>query len=437
MKGEQARRPVFYGWVVVGALGTTLFLSAGLGFYALGVFVTPLEDAFGWSRGQVSVAMTISTVVSGLMGPVAGWLLGRWGSRKLLSTAAVVTGASFAAIGLTPALWYLYLAFVWMAVGRAGMMMVPASAIAANWFVRRRGLATGVMTAGIGLGGLVMAPAVALLIDAVGWRGAFGALGAGMIAVALPLTLWVIRQHPSELGLAPDGDPDDAQDDRRPGAAVRGLAGLDLAATVRTPAFWSITAALSLVFATQSAMLLHVVPYLEGERMERARAAAVLGAISGIGIAGKIGAGYAADRLSPRVVMASAFLVQACALAILLLVGAAPGLALFAALFGVSMGSVVALQPLVLADYFGLRAFASIMGVVTMFGMVISALGPAAAGFIYDAAGSYTAAFTGFLAIDVLAAALVLSSRRPVAACAAAGQGVSSRESLTPQEVAS
>ncbi len=428
---------MFYGWVVVGALGTTLFLSAGLGFYALGVFVTPLEDAFGWSRGQISVAMTISTVVSGLMGPVAGWLLGRWGSRKLLSTAAIVTGASFAAVGLTPALWYLYLAFVCMAIGRAGLMMVPASAIAANWFVRRRGLATGIMTAGIGLGGLVMAPAVALLIDALGWRGAFATLGGGMIAVALPLTLWVIRQRPAELGLAPDGDPEPVEGEKQTNVAVERLAGLDLTAAIRTPAFWSITAALSFVFATQSAMLLHVIPYLEGEGMERARAATVLGAISGIGIAGKIGAGYAADRLPPRLVVGAVFLLQACALAILLLVGAAPGLVLFAALFGVSMGSVVALQPLILADYFGLRAFASIMGVVTMFGMVISALGPAAAGFIYDAAGSYTAAFTGFLAIDVVAAALVLSSRRPAFACAVANERVSSRESLAPQEVAS
>ncbi len=434
MKGAAAARPLFYGWVVVAALGTTLFLSAGLGFYALGVFVTPFEDEFGWSRGQISVAMTLSTVVSGLMGPVAGWLLGRWGARRLLTAAAVVTGASFAAIGLTPALWYLYLAFACMAIGRAGLMMVPASAIAANWFVRRRGLATGVMTAGIGLGGLVMAPAVALLIDAVGWRRAFGVLGVGMTAVALPLTLWVIRQHPSELGLAPDGDPAEVGEAR---AGHGHLTGLGLEAAARTMAFWSITAALSLVFATQSAMLLHVIPYLEGEGVARAHAAAVLGVISGIGIVGKVGAGYVADRLSPRVVVSAVFLMQACALGILLVVGPAPGLVLFTVLFGVSMGSVVALQPLILADYFGLRAFASIMGVVTMFGMVISALGPAAAGFIYDAAGSYTIAFMGFLAIDVLAAALVLSSRRPTPACVPTGERVSSRDSLTPQEVAS
>lgn len=434
MNGAGAARPIFYGWIVVGALGTTLFLSAGLGFYALGVFVTPFEEEFGWSRGQISVAMTLATVVSGLMGPVAGWLLGRWGSRRLLTAAAVVTGASFAAIGLTHALWYLYLAFVCMAIGRAGLMMVPASAIAANWFVRRRGLATGVMTAGIGLGGLVMAPAVALLIDAAGWRRAFGVLGGGMIAVALPLTLWVIRQRPSDLGLAPDGDPPESAGAR---VASAPLAGLGLGAAARTAAFWSITAALSLVFATQSAMLLHVIPYLEGEGVERARAAAVLGAISGIGILGKIGAGFAADRLSPRVVVAAVFLMQACALGLLLTVGATPGLVLFTVLFGVSMGSVVALQPLILADSFGLRAFPSIMGVVTMFGMVISALGPAAAGFMYDAAGSYTIAFTGFLAIDVAAAGLVLASRRPSAACAPAEGSVSSPDSLTPQEVAS
>jgi MFS family permease len=433
VKGPEAPRPLFYGWVVVGALGTILFLSAGLGFYALGVFVTPLESEFGWSRGQISVAMTLSTVVSGLMGPVAGWLLGQWGSRRLLTAAAVVTGAGFAAIGLTPALWYLYLAFACMAAGRAGLMMVPASAIVANWFVRRRGLATGVMTAGIGLGGLVMAPAVALLIDAVGWRAAFGVLGGGMIAVALPLTLLIIRQRPSEMGLAPDGDP---PGEARASVSPAPLPGLSLRDATRAPAFWAITAALSLVFATQSAILLHVIPYLEGEGIERARAAAVLGAISGIGITGKIGAGYAADRLSPRLVVAAVFVMQACALGLLLAAGEAAGLVLFTALFGVSMGSVVALQPLILADYFGLREFASIMGVVTMFGMVISALGPAAAGFIYDAAGSYTIAFTGFLAIDAVAAALVLSSRRPSMPCAPDGERVSSRESLTPQEVA-
>ncbi len=414
----QARQPIFYGWIVVGALGTMLFLSAGLGFYALGVFVTPFENEFGWSRGQVSVAMTVGTIVSGLMGPAAGALLERWGARRLLTTAAMITGLAFAALGLTESLWFLYLAFGVMAVGRAGMMMVPASAITANWFNRRRGVATGVMTAGIGLGGLVMTPVVERLIDAAGWRQTFGILGFGLLAVALPLTLFVIRQRPADLGLEPDGEhapPLGADDPPR-----LAIAGLELREATRTPAFWMLTAAISLVFATQSAILLHVIPYLEGEGVRRSQAALVLGLMSGIGVLGKVGAGYATDRVQPRLVITTAFLAQVVSLALLLSVGEA-GMVPFTALFGVSMGSVVALQPLLLADYFGLRAFAAVMGVVTAFGMVISAVGPAAAGFIYDAAGSYMPAFMAFLVIDAVAAALVLGSPRPLAGAAATG----------------
>jgi MFS family permease len=168
---------VFYGWWVVAALAAIMFLSAGLGFYSLGVFITPLEEEFGWSRGQVSIGIALATAASGLLGPVVGLAVRRFGARTVLATGAVGMGISFALLGLTWSLPYLYGMFVFMAAWRAGIMLVPVAHIVANWFQRQRGLAIGAATTGIGFGGLVMAPLSKVLISSLGWRPTFFILG--------------------------------------------------------------------------------------------------------------------------------------------------------------------------------------------------------------------------------------------------------------------
>ncbi|HUS83414.1 MAG TPA: MFS transporter [Dehalococcoidia bacterium] len=401
----QARPKVFYGWWVVTALCAIMFLSAGPAFYAMGVFVVPFQDEFGWSRGQISIAISLGALISGLFGPVAGTLVGRVGARRLMGVGGVMMGISLGLLGLTQSLAYFYVMFMIMAAWRSSTMIVPVGAVVANWFDRRRGLALGLTTAGIGLGGLVMAPLAAVLIDAVGWQATFFIEGAMIVGVTIPLAAFVIRQHPSEMGLLPDGAEASVElhtaEDARP-------AGWSLGEALRTPVFYVVSAAFSLAFATLGAVLIHVVPFLEDQGFSRATAGLILGCVSGVGVLGKIGSGYLADRTSPRFVSAAVFVMQAVGLFVLLQGGGSVlGIVVFALVFGYSMGAVVALQPMMAVHCFGMASIATILGAMVAVTSAFNALGPITAGFVYDATGAYSIIFVAYIVIDCLAAGLI------------------------------
>ena len=401
----QARARVFYGWWVVAALCAVMFLSSGAAFYAMGVFVVPFQDEFGWSRGQISVALSLSALVSGLFGPLAGALVGRVGARRLMGIGGVMLGVSLGLLGLTRSLAYFYVMFMVMAAWRSSTMIVPVGTVVANWFDRRRGLALGFTTAGIGLGGLVFAPLAALLIDAVGWQATFFIEGGIIIAVMTPLAAFVIRQRPSDMGLLPDGAEMVADGRERENAAGDGWS---LGDALRTPTFFVVSASFSLAFATLGAVLIHVVPFLEDQGFSSAKAGLILGCVSGIGVAGKIGSGYLADRVSPRLVTAAVFLMQAVGLAVLLQSGGSVlGVVVFALVFGYSMGAVVALQPMMAVHCFGMASIATVLGAMVAVTSAFNALGPITAGFVYDATGAYSMIFVAYIIIDCLAAGLI------------------------------
>jgi MFS family permease len=417
---------VFYGWSVVASLATIMFLSAGLGFYSLGVFIVPFEEEFGWSRGQVSLGIAVATVVSGVMGPFVGMAVERFGARTVLAVGATGMGICFASLGLTWSLLYLYLMFGAMAVWRAGLMLVPVSQIVANWFQRRRGLAMGITTTGIGFGGLVMAPLCKVLISSIGWRSTFFVMGMAIVAVALPLILLVIRQHPAERGLLPDGVSVD-------GASSNSNAGPDrqpdpqegrwsISEAIVTRAFVMTTAAIGLGFASVGAVLLHTSPFMEDRGLAPEVAGLILGLVAGMGVLGKVSSGYLADRVPPQQVLAGVFLMEAVGLTVLISTDSTVGVAAFVLVFGLSMGAVVALQPLVVVHYFGLASVATIVGAMMAFASIFMAAGPVFAGFMHDLLGSYTLAYLVFISIDCVASLLVLlTGPRPLRKGASVG----------------
>ena len=402
----------FYGWSVVASLAIIMFLSAGLGFYSLGVFVVPFEEEFGWSRGQVSLGIALATTMSGLMGPLVGLAVERLGARTVLAAGATGMGICFASLGLTSSLLYLYAMFVTMAVWRAGLMLVPVSQVVANWFERRRGLAMGITTTGIGFGGLVMAPLCKVLISSVGWRSTFFIMGLIIIAVALPLILLVIRQYPADQGLLPEGVSSAAASTQANGGAGSQPGPMAMAWSVgdaiRTRAFILATAAIGLGFASLGAVLLHTSPFMEDRGVAPEVAGLVLGLVAGMGIFGKVGSGYLADRVPPQRILAGVFLMEAIGLTALISTNSVVGVAAFVLIFGYSMGAVVALQPLVVLYYFGLASVATIMGAMTAFSSIFMAVGPVFAGFMHDLLGSYTLAYVVFISVDCVACLLVL-----------------------------
>jgi sugar phosphate permease len=407
---------IFYGWWVVAALATILFLSAGLGFYSLGVFITPFEEEFGWSRGQVSIGIALATTTSGLLGPVVGVAVSRVGARTVLATGAVGMGICFALLGLTSSLPYLYAMFVLMAAWRAGLMIVPVAQVVANWFQRQRGLAIGAATTGIGFGGLVMAPLSKVLISSMGWRPTFFVLGLVIVAVGLPLTLMVVREQPSDRGLHPDGLAPMDPPLRPPLASTPPDPATEVwpaSQAIRTGAFILATAAISLGFASMGAVLLHTSPFMEDRGLAPEMAGLVLGFVAGMGILGKVGSGYLSDRAAPPLVLAAMFLMETVGLIALITITGMVGVTVFVLVFGYSMGAVVALQPLVLVHYFGIRSIATTLGAMTAFSALFTALGPVFAGIMHDWLGDYTLAYLIFAGVNCLAALLVLLIRPP------------------------
>jgi sugar phosphate permease len=203
-------------WVVAGCF-VLLFLFAGAGFYSFSIFIKPLENDFGWNRSAISLAMSIYMIVHGVAGPFIGHATETYGPRKVMTLAALMSGICFVGVSFVSSLWSFYLAYTLLSLGTTGIGFIPVSSVLARWFVRRRGTAIGFAMLGIAVGGLVMAPLVGLIISHFGWRAAFVFMGLLVWLLALPVTLFVIKGSPAEMGLLPDGDA--------PGAGARHSSG--------------------------------------------------------------------------------------------------------------------------------------------------------------------------------------------------------------------
>jgi sugar phosphate permease len=244
---------IFYGYWVVAGCFVLLFLFAGAGFYSFSIFIKPLESEFGWSRSAISLAMSIYMIVHGIAGPFIGHATETYGPRKVMTISALMSGVCFVLVSFVSSLWSFYLAYTLLSIGTTGIGFIPVSSVLARWFVRRRGTAIGFAMVGIAVGGLVMAPLVGLIISHFSWRTAFVLMGALVWLLALPMTLFVIKASPAELGLLPDGDADEAAPALDPHApppqtgvsapATEAEEGWPLRAAIRTSTFFWIAAA--------------------------------------------------------------------------------------------------------------------------------------------------------------------------------------------------
>src|SRR5215468_3708123 len=190
-----------YAWVVLAAT-TVVLLSAGGVRSAIGVFVKPLEAEFGWSRTMLSFAVAVSIALYGLTGPVVGRLADRWGPRWVLTIGVALVGIGTMAAAAVTQFWQFFVAVgLIAAIGSSATAAPVAATVATRWFEKHRGLVLGINGAGMAAGQLVILPLAMALVAAFGWRGAFFALGAGLLAIAVPVTVALVRNDPAERGL--------------------------------------------------------------------------------------------------------------------------------------------------------------------------------------------------------------------------------------------
>ena len=432
----------FYGWWIVGVCLIVLFVTLGLGYYSFGLFFKPLTETFGWSRGAVSGAMSVFLTAWGLACPMVGRFTDRFGPKRLILTGSIGLGTSFCLLGWTNSLWYFYLFYAFAGAASATCSEIPASAAVSSWFSRKRGIAMGFSTTGIGFGGMVLAPLISQSVLFWGWRPTFVGMGLLTWVAIIPLTLFLMKDRPQEMGLLPDGEKslpasqpeshpqfqpkvepkvepkvkiDQSPPNQAPAAAdSRRAPGAAAAANPdQSSGLMLIGVAFSLFSFGIIGVLTHEVPYFVDMGISVTTAATLLGLTAGLGVGGKVGLGYVADRLSPKKVLLGCIALQIAGVAILM---QARGLAMiwgFVIIFSFAMGATNTLRPLVIGEIFGMNAFGRNLGMIELMRRLGAAVGPFAAGYIFDITRSYRYAFIAFIAA-YLAGMLALFWVRPV-----------------------
>ncbi|HSF04562.1 MAG TPA: MFS transporter [Methylomirabilota bacterium] len=380
-------------WVVVAALfAVTSSVSTSL--TAFGVFLPELSQTFGWSRGGVSVALTINLIVGGLAAFPVGWRADRHGPRGVLALTVLTGAVGFALSSGISRLWHFYLSYGLLVGLGVSSIYVLAAATVSRWFHERRGLALAVVLSGFNLGWLVGGPLAAYLIGVGGWRFAYLAFAVLIAGVGVPASLCV-RYPPG------------------PGAARPGAAGASDALGDRR--LWYLVGAWALLGLVFMMVAVHSVPFARDRGFPLERASLVLTAF-GVGAAiGRLLAGVASDRIGAGPTMRACVLIQGIALVALVLQPPGWALPFILLAFGVGASGTDNTFVKVVPDVFGLAALATIMSVLGMGWRSGAGLGPAAAGFVYDLTHSYTASFAGGLAALTVGWTLFrLGSARPL-----------------------
>jgi sugar phosphate permease len=313
--------------------------------------------------------------------------------------------------------------FTWtmmVSVGTNIGAFAPSWAALNNWFIRKKGQAMGLGMASQALGGFLIAPLAAFLIVAFSgnWRMAAVALGVMLLALVVPVTRFV-RNHPEEMGLAPDGrKPGEAAADRKEGAKLQGrqweVVHFSVKQAMRTPALWFLIASMSMwQFGSQS-IVLHLGVMVGDAGYSLSVAGLVVGLLAFMGILGALGSGWLSDRIERRKVMGAIVFTQALSLIVLLLSTQLWQIILFAAVFGIGQGAH-AINRSMLGEYFGQTHYARLWGIISMCTTPFAAVGPVFAGVAYDRTGSYDLFIITLIGVYVLAALAYYSTRRPTA----------------------
>lgn len=414
-----ARKPFFYGYWIVAAAFCCTFVASGCGFYGFSLFVKSLQAELGWARAEAMLGVTVYFLVVGLASPSVGRLVDRYGASKVIASGALVMGLGFVLLSRLQELWHFYAAYVVVGAGASAIGAVPSSALVANWFKRRRGFAIGVMAAGVGGGGFVMSPLIGgFLIPTVGWEKSYLAL-AVVDWLLIPLALLVVKTRPADMGLFPDGDaaPESPPPlDKLAGASAAPVGDHTLKTALATLPFWLIAGSYLFNAFAQVGTLQNQVPHLEDIGFPVTTAATAFGAVSLASLFGKFGFGWLCDKIPAKYAWCLGIGLQIAGTGLLMAIR--PGspmllVWLYALVMGLGVGGWLPTLSMLISGHFGLASYGAIFGTIFMVQNVGCAVGPFAAGYIYDTRGSYFPAFLVFLALDILAIPIVLAVRRP------------------------
>jgi len=340
---------LYYGWWIVLACFIINLYVGGIIFFSFTAFFEPIQQEFGWSYTQISLATSLRGLEMGIFAPIVGFLVDRFGSRKLLLGGTIVIGIGLVLLSFTQSLLMFYLCFLFIALGAGGCTSVVTMTAVAIWFKKNVGLALGIMASGFGAGGLII-PLVVFLIDESGWRITLVILGMGMWLLGIPLSL-IVRDRPEQLGLSPDGPltessttSDQGESPEKTKRAFHEM--------IKKRSFLYLNVVETVRMMAVTAVVTHLMPYLSSIGMSRAASGAVAAALPLVSIVGRFGFGWWGDRFDKRIVLATTFFLMSAGVFAFCYVQSFWVLLVFILLVAPGFGGSMVLRSAILQEYF-------------------------------------------------------------------------------------
>ncbi|MBW2593120.1 MAG: MFS transporter [Deltaproteobacteria bacterium] len=398
----QAEADTYYGYIIVAIAFMIMLIAWGIN-YSFGVFFTPLLREFGWSRAMTSGAFSLGIFLEGFGGMFMGRICDRFGPRSVVTVCGILLGMGYMLMSQVSSAWHLYLFYgVLTGMGLSGSY-VPLLSTVSKWFNRQRGLMTGIVASGMGAGTLVMTPFASWLISTNGWRFSYMTVGlAALIIIVVSAFFLRLPEKNCADGTSLPAIPRDNHQSAPIGP-------VDVKAILKTASFWLLCTAFMCWGMVTFAVLVHITPLAIEAGFSGAEAANILTIFGGSVFFAKIITGMIADRLGskPAFVMGLGMLMAG--LFLLLTTNSLWALYLFAIFyaFGYGCGSVI--MPNIVAEMFGLLFHGILLGIVNFSACIGCALGPVAAGWLFDLTGNYTAAFVTATVIGAVTMIMTLS----------------------------
>ena len=413
MRHLASKPPFFYGWYIVAAAGTSMFVRNSVGSLTLAVFVYPISLDLGWSRTLIGGAASLGGILSIAASPPVGWAVDKYGARLVLTLGVIFLGLSTISLTWATVPTAFYITY---AIGRViftGPIPIAASVVVARWFVRKRGRATGMLSF-CHTGGMILFPAVAaLVIHFHNWQGAWFVLGILVIVIALAPVALLIIQLPEDVGLCPDGasPPRDTTTSSTDTSFNDPIWSLKEA--ISTPSLWILALATGSVYFIQSGTNLHQGAYFIDQGLSKGISNLAI-IFSALGAAiGSLAWGWASEKLPIRYVFGGVGLLMGVSIALFTFVDTEIEAFIYASLFGAAVGGIIVVPPVAYADYFGRQSLGAIRGITEPFLALGQAIGSVLSGVIFDITGTYKGAFVTYAILGIAVTFLLLFAKPP------------------------
>lgn len=389
----------FYGYNIVAAGFIIQGVCIGA-MFTYGAFFKEFQAELGWSRAAISGAPSLAFLVMGAGGILAGNLNDRIGPKLLIVVSGISMGVGYLLMSQLQALWQLYLLYgVLVGIGLSTHDVITLSTVT-RWFIKRRGMMSGIVKVGTGSGQLLVPLIATGLIAVYGWRRSYLIIGVLTLMILIPAAQ-VLRRDPMGIGLLPDGgscDPCDAGVEER---------SMSLRAAAHSSQFWTICVAEFVIFFCLLTVVVHIIPHATDLGLPPASAAGVLSTIGGVSMVGRVVMGATNDRIGGKRSLIICFVVLLCGLFLLLIAKQPWMLFFFAAIYGFAHGGFFTVISPTVAELFGTSSHGLLFGIVLFTGTLGGAIGPLIAGHTFDVTGSYRIIFILLTGLAVIGFALI------------------------------